>query len=72
MSQSNRIFAFMALAFVVFITMKGELPVYLGFILSTPKQPAGGSNNAEGATSPLASLPELPKLASMVITGGLV
>ncbi|ATS92583.1 hypothetical protein GC1_00015 [Gluconobacter phage GC1] len=31
MSQASKIMAFLALAFVVFITAKGELPTYLGF-----------------------------------------
>jgi hypothetical protein len=35
--QSNVIFAYLALAFVVFITMRGQLGVYAGFLLA----PAG-------------------------------
>jgi hypothetical protein len=27
---------------VIFITMRGELPVYWGFLVSTPTQPAAG------------------------------
>jgi hypothetical protein len=42
-SQSNSIFAFLALAFIVFITMRGELPVYTGFLL-------GPTNGGTGAT----------------------
>lgn len=33
MAQSNAIFAFMFAAFVVFVTMRGELPTYMGFLL---------------------------------------
>jgi hypothetical protein len=33
MSQSNVIFAFLFAAFVIFITMRGKLPTYLGFLL---------------------------------------
>jgi hypothetical protein len=33
MNQSNVIFAFLFAAFVIFITVRGNLPVYLGFIL---------------------------------------
>jgi hypothetical protein len=36
-SQSSVIFAFFALAFLVYITMKGELSIYAGFLLSDPK-----------------------------------
>ena len=38
--QSSIIFAYLLAAFVIMITQRGELPVYLGFILATPK-PAG-------------------------------
>lgn len=37
MSQSNVIAGFLALAFIVFITMRGELPIYLGLLLADPK-----------------------------------
>ena len=39
-NQSNVIVAFLAVAFVIFITMRGEIGVYMGFLLSTPKQSA--------------------------------
>jgi len=45
MSQSNVIFAFVGLAFLVFITMKGELPIYMGFLLSDPKGAAAAPGN---------------------------
>lgn len=38
MPQSNVIFAYLAVAFVIFITMRGELRLYLGFLLATPAQ----------------------------------
>jgi hypothetical protein len=33
MDQSNFLFGLLFLAFLVFITARGELPVYLGFLL---------------------------------------
>lgn len=33
MPQSNAIFAALAIAFIVFITMRGELSKYLGFLI---------------------------------------
>lgn len=33
MNQSNIIFAYLLAAFIIFITMRGELPKYLGFII---------------------------------------
>lgn len=41
-NQSTIIFGYLAIAFLVFITQRGELPVYAGFLLSTPKQPVSG------------------------------
>lgn len=40
MPQSNVIMAFVFAAFIVFVTQRGELPVYLGFLLATPKPSA--------------------------------
>lgn len=36
MPQSNVIFFYLFAAFFVFITMRGELPKYMGFLLSSP------------------------------------
>lgn len=36
MNQSNVIFFFVFAAFFVFITLRGELPKYLGFLLASP------------------------------------
>lgn len=47
MSQSNRIFAFLAIAFVVFVTMRGELGTYLGFFVSS-----ANTTNTASATAP--------------------
>jgi hypothetical protein len=35
MQQSNTIFAALFLAFIVFVTMRGNLRKYMGFLLST-------------------------------------
>ena len=32
-NQSNVIFGYLLAAFIVFITLRGELPLYMGFIL---------------------------------------
>lgn len=36
MNQSSWIAGYIFLAFLVFITMRGELPKYLGFLLASP------------------------------------
>lgn len=49
MSQSNVIFFFLFAAFFVFITMRGELPKYMGFLLASPA--TGSQGGGSGATS---------------------
>jgi hypothetical protein len=52
MPQSNVIFAFLLVAFIMFVTMKGELPIYLGFFLSSPQ----GSSGTGSASNILGSV----------------
>lgn len=52
MNQSNAIFFFMSAAFFMFVTMRGELPKYMGFLLASPKTMGDGAG-AGGITSPL-------------------
>jgi hypothetical protein len=49
MNQSTVIFGYLFVAFLIFITMRGELPVYAGFLLSTPK--ASGNSGNVGANT---------------------
>ena len=42
MNQSSIIFGYLAVAFFIFITQRGELPTYWGFLVSTPKQASAG------------------------------
>jgi hypothetical protein len=53
-NQSNRIFAFLAAAFVIFITMRGELRTYYGFIIGcgtpAPDQPPTQTGGAPTPT----------------------
>lgn len=46
MPQSNIIFAFLLIAFIVFVTMRGELPQYWGMMLGKCNNPAGGAGAA--------------------------
>lgn len=48
-NQSGVIFGFLFIGFLVFITIRGELPIYAGLLLSTPKQAAGGASVVSGA-----------------------
>jgi hypothetical protein len=41
-NQSTIIFGYLFVAFLLYITQRGALPIYLGFILATPKTPASG------------------------------
>lgn len=47
MNQSNAIFFFVFAAFFVFITLRGELPKYMGFLLASP---AKGTTQVGGNT----------------------
>jgi hypothetical protein len=52
MRQSSVIFFFLFASFVIFITLKGELPVYLGLLLKSPAQtPAPGSSSGPSAAT---------------------
>lgn len=56
MPQSSAIFAFLAVAFLVFITQKGELPVYWGLLIGNtgtaapPSAPANAQASQNGVT----------------------
>lgn len=52
MPQSNVIFGFLAVAFVVFITMRGELRLYMGFLLADPVQPNPTATQAATSAEP--------------------
>jgi hypothetical protein len=41
MRQSSVIFFFLFIAFLIFITQRGELPVYLGLLLMSPPTGSG-------------------------------
>lgn len=51
MDQSNKIFAAVSIAFIVYITMKGELPTYLTFLRGGGAQANGGSGGSGGSSS---------------------
>jgi hypothetical protein len=53
MSQSSAIFFFIAAAFLVFITQRGELRSYLGFLYGTDAPTNAPANSGAG---PLGSL----------------
>lgn len=42
MNQSTIIFGYLAVAFLIFITQRGELPIYWGFLVSSPATPSAG------------------------------
>lgn len=63
MSQSGVIFFALLLAFIVFITQKGELPTYLGLLLLSPQGGAGAGGSSGGTASTAG-------LTKVIITGG--
>lgn len=46
MNQSTIIFGYLAVAFLIFITQRGELPTYWGFLVSSPATPSNGPGAA--------------------------
>jgi hypothetical protein len=44
-NQSSVIFGALIIAFFIFITLKGELPVYAGLLLLSPKGSGGTSGS---------------------------
>jgi hypothetical protein len=56
-NQSNIIFGAAFVAYVIFITMRGELPIYLGLLLNTQSVPvSGGGGSAQSPTTGNSSL----------------
>ena len=49
--QSGIIFAAIVVAFIVYITLKGELPIYAGFLLLPPKGSPTPNQSASGLTA---------------------
>ncbi|MEB2519811.1 hypothetical protein SOP85_31020 [Pseudomonas sp. YuFO20] len=66
MNQSTIIFGYLFVAFLIFITQRGELPTYWGFLVSSPSTPSQGptatgsgalsSNGVGQAASKIANL----------------
>lgn len=46
--QSNVIFGFVSIAFLFYITSRGELPIYLTILRGGGQQPDNSSSNASG------------------------
>ncbi len=72
MSQSNIIAAYLFIAFVIFITMRGELRTYLGFFVGGGT-PAAAPNEPPPAINPVQSsssrdMKEIGKSADLVMT----
>lgn len=63
-NQSGVVFGFIAVAFFVFITLKGELPIYAGLLLLSPATP--GTGNTPAASNGTASA-----ITSTIIQGAI-
>lgn len=72
MRWDNVVAFYLALAFIIYITLKGELPVYMGFILSPASVPTvtasagpvGGTAAHEAAAAD--ETPELAKASALI------
>lgn len=78
MQQSNIIFGFLLVAFVVFITVRGELPTYLSLLRGSSANGnvatglSGALSGAFPALPALAGLPNLPAISSNLTNDPLV
>lgn len=71
MNQSTIIFGYLAAAFFIFITQRGELPTYWGFIVSTPNTPSSGPTaTGSGAITTGQAATALSTLAPVAAIGG--
>lgn len=52
MNQSTVILGYLAAGFLVFITVRGELPTYMGFLLGAGTGAAAGSASSTAQASP--------------------
>ena len=74
MNQSTIIFGYLFVAFLLFITQRGKLPVYLGFILATPKTPSAGPQatgsgalKSSEASDPMQAVAAVAKIAPYLL-----
>jgi hypothetical protein len=51
MSQSNIIFGAIFIAYLIFITVRGEVPIYLGLLLRSPAQAQAPATSTATAAS---------------------
>jgi hypothetical protein len=67
-NQSAWIVGYIILAFIIYITLKGELPVYAGLLLLSP-QAAQGSASQQAASSNAAIVKAAVTYAPYVLGG---
>jgi len=66
LSQSSVIVGFTIAAFIVFITVRGKLPVYMGFLTGgTAEPPKTASNTASTVQSTLQTVGQVAQIAAM-------
>lgn len=73
MGQTSVIAGVTIIAFVIFITVKGELPIYLGFLTGDVNAQGGSGNTAAnaGASTTSNAANTLLKAAPSLLGGGL-
>jgi hypothetical protein len=67
-TQSGYIFGFIILAFFVYITLKGELPIYAGLLLLSPAGSSGTSGSTSN-TSAQSSQAQTAQTATAIVQG---
>lgn len=69
MSQSSTIAFFLIVGFIVFVTMKGQLPAYAAILLGN--SPNNSTTPQTTTLTPLPSLPTLPGMGEQQTTMGI-
>jgi hypothetical protein len=79
MRWDNQIALFIGVAFIVYVTVRGELPVYMGFLTSTASiptpvasvAPVGAATTTTGSASTPSTLGAVANTGLKLITGGI-
>lgn len=72
MQQSNFIFGALAVAFVVFITTRGSLPVYMSVLFGTAAAPGAGPAGASSGKSEYSPAGQAVRdIAGKAVTGAI-
>lgn len=68
MRWDNVIFAYLFIAYMIFITLRGELPIYMGFLLSSASSTASTTSATTATSATSANATAVSNLGGMLST----